>query len=611
MLTDIIKSEIKKEIGYEYPSSARFIKNDKCLRVQKQDGELTVHYKKTADLMRAALIAKANAELNEFCVEEVNEFNDLCYMVDCSRNAVVNIPTVKKLMRNMAMLGYNSMMLYTEDTYEVDGEPILGYLRGRYTQAELKELNDYGAAIGIELIPCVQTLAHFDAIANWWYAEYTPIIDSENVLLVGDERVYKLIDNIFATLAKCFTTRRCHIGMDEAHAIGRGKYMDLHGYRKPFDILLEHLNRVSEIAKKYGFDCIMWSDMFWKIAYQDKKIVDSDGTVHIPPEILQKIPDNVHVSHWHYTAIKSEEYERRFKTHGDFPAPVWFAASSWSCIGYCPATGFAFNEMDLCFSMMKKYGIRSAINCAWGDEGAEASWFSILPQYSYFTAKALNKNMSDVKREFFALTNYDFDDFKKIAYPNDCLGKYDMDYASPTKIHLYSDLFLGTFERDYTEEQKQAFTSAAKILKQIKGGQYEYLFDTIIALSELLEIKYGEGLKIRAAYEAGDKEALRKIALELGELGERVKSFYGKNRVQWFKENKPHGFDVIDYRLGGLIARVAACKDRLEDYVSGKIDKIDELHEQLLPADVFLARNPVTGRMTYNSFHLTATVNRL
>lgn len=43
-------------------------------------------------------------------------------MLDCSRNAVVRPEQVKKYIDILQRLGYNSLMLYTEDTYEVDNQ---------------------------------------------------------------------------------------------------------------------------------------------------------------------------------------------------------------------------------------------------------------------------------------------------------------------------------------------------------------------------------------------------------------------------------------------------------------------------------------------------------
>jgi hypothetical protein len=40
-------------------------------------------------------------------------------MLDCSRNAVMKVNAVKELIRKCALMGLNSLQLYTEDTYEV------------------------------------------------------------------------------------------------------------------------------------------------------------------------------------------------------------------------------------------------------------------------------------------------------------------------------------------------------------------------------------------------------------------------------------------------------------------------------------------------------------
>ena len=55
-------------------------------------------------------------------------------MLDCSRNAVPNAESLRKWIDITAELGYNTLLLYTEDTYEVDGNPYFGYMRGRFTE---------------------------------------------------------------------------------------------------------------------------------------------------------------------------------------------------------------------------------------------------------------------------------------------------------------------------------------------------------------------------------------------------------------------------------------------------------------------------------------------
>ena len=98
-------------------------------------------------------------------------------MLDCSRNGVLTVPSGKRYIDILSRLGYNCLMLYTEDTYEIPEQPYFGYLRGRYTPKELKELDSYAREKGIELIPCIQTLAHLNTIVRWsTYKAFNPCI---------------------------------------------------------------------------------------------------------------------------------------------------------------------------------------------------------------------------------------------------------------------------------------------------------------------------------------------------------------------------------------------------------------------------------------------------
>lgn len=159
-------------------------------------------------------------------------------MLDMSRNAVMKPSEIKKYVTLLKSFGYNMVQLYTEDTYEVENEPYFGYMRGRYTTEELKDIVDYCNSIGMEIIPCIQTLAHLTQIFRW--QEYSTINDTADILLTDEERTYDLIENMFKSLRKSFTSEYVHIGMDEAHMLGLGKYLDKHGYQNRLEVLSKH-----------------------------------------------------------------------------------------------------------------------------------------------------------------------------------------------------------------------------------------------------------------------------------------------------------------------------------------------------------------------------------
>ena len=105
-------------------------------------------------------------------------------MLDCSRNAVMKPQEIKSFALFLSKAGYNMLMLYTEDVYEIPDEPYFGYLRGRYTLEELRSVEEYCNSIGIEIIPAIQTLAHLPTIFHntngycYLYRENTEPLDS-------------------------------------------------------------------------------------------------------------------------------------------------------------------------------------------------------------------------------------------------------------------------------------------------------------------------------------------------------------------------------------------------------------------------------------------------
>ena len=82
------------------------------------------------------------------------------------------------------------------------------------------------------------------------------------------------------------------------------------------------------------------------------------------------------------------------------------------------------------------------------------------------------------------------------------------------------------------------------------------------------------------------KELKKLIAKGYKPLIRQLETFYAAFKAQWYRENKPFGFEVQDVRIGGLIHRVRHCASDLGDLIKGKISSIPELEEYLLPADV-------------------------
>lgn len=501
-----------------------------------------------------------------------------CAMIDCSRNGVMKVQTVKTYMDLLAKMGYNSIMLYTEDTWEVQNEPYFGYLRGRYSTKELRELDCYAKKVGLELIPCIQTLAHLNAIFRW--KEYQPIRDANDILLLNDERTYELIDNMFATIKNTFSTDLVHIGMDEAHMLGRGRYADIHGIRSKFDLMTEHLNRVSKIAEKYGLKTIMWSDMFLRIANDG----DYYGKNPIPEEIAKKIPSNVNLIYWDYYHTEEQTYRDMIDAHSIAKEGMWFAGGSWVWSGFAPNIEWSFKTTTSALRVCKERGVQNIIMTLWGDFGRECSCFNALSMlYHAIQIYKGNEDMQSIKDGFNRLIGEYFEDFALLEIPNQVNGNIATN-CNPSKYMLYNDPFMGIFDYNvYGGEAEYYKKQKGKLLKAMKRSKsFGYLFELQYHLCNVLQTKYDLGVRTRKAYKAKDKEGLSLVAKDYLKTVKSLRKFLACLEALWYRENKGTGLEIQQIRLGGLIQRLLSCNQKLQEYVSGKIDIIDELEQEIL-----------------------------
>ncbi len=530
-------------------------------------------------------------------------------MLDMSRNAVMNPDEVKRFADTVKSFGYNMLQLYTEDTYEVPDEPYFGYLRGKYSQAELKDIVEYCESIGVEVIPCVQTLAHLNQLFRW--QPYRKIRDIDDILLIGDEGTYELIDRMFASLRECYTSEYIHIGMDEAHHVGLGRYLNRNGYQNRFEIIHKHLIRVIELAKKHGFTPLMWSDMFFRLATKGEYYVEDPSI--ITDEVLAACPEGVEQMYWDYYTTDKAHYDTMFEAHKKFPGQTWFAGGAWVWTGFVPNNRYTLESMTPAMQSCRDQGVENILMTMWGDNGRECSPWACLP--SLFAIRKIYDGITDmeiIKKQFKDITGEDYDDMMLLDIPVD-MGNVRRKYSGVHKYLFYNDAFLGIFDTCVKSGVKEQYASVAERLSSLaaKGGDYAYLYDCLGAFSYVLSLKYDLGVRTREAYKSGDKEELACLIGDYEKVIDAVEDFTNKFRTLWYHDNKPHGFDVQELRLGGMLLRLRSQRDRLNEYVVGKTASIPELEEEILPYNGVLPADETSDMPTPHNWADSVTVNAI
>jgi len=554
------------------------------LTVSKEGDTVTLSYRKPNDLFRA-LSFLSDFLKDGVAIDENARFDTLCYMADDSRNSVMTVKSTKQLIRYLALAGYDSLMLYTEDTFDLPGYPYFGHMRGRYTEAELKEIDDYADLFGIEVIPCIQTLAHLSTALRW--PDFDGFKDTEHILMVGDERTYAFVTALLRQCRKCFRSKRINLGMDEAHMLGRGEYLLKNGYRNPADIMLEHLDRVVKLCKEFDFAPMIWSDMFFRMAFGKYNV--SEGS--IPQEVIDRVPPEVTLIYWDYYTMDPALARHMQDCHMQFHNPIAFAGGAWRWSGFGAHNAFSLKSTDVQLNECEKSGIGTIIATAWATNGSEASQFSALASALYYAERNYAQKIDHEWLNKRALQCFDasFDDLMAFDLA-DALPEISPDAVGHpmgvSRYLLYNDPLERLMDCHYNRENAARLfgENAKKLFALASHPTFGYAFETLAKLCRILTLKCDMGSRLYDAYRANDRETLARIAdSEIPQVIEWLDDFILTFRRQWYLESKPFGLTTHDIRLGGLRERLLSAADRIHSYLDGQTERIEELEIEPLP----------------------------
>lgn len=581
--TDSAISEIVQQLNIKADIAVSLEYNPgNGLSVRKSGSNAIITYGRRVELFRALGLLAQHSNDAEYFVKQNACFRMNGVMLDCSRNGVARVETVKKMIRYMALMGLDMLMLYTEDTYEVPEYPYFGYMRGRYTIDEIQEMDSYASSYGIEMIPCIQTLAHLAATLRW--EVFDPIKDNDDILLCGDERTYEFIEAMIRSCRNSYRTNRIHIGFDEAFMLGLGRYRMKNGIRNRDEIFCEHLSKVNEICQKYDFRPMIWSDMFYRIAFNGNYSPDQE----IAQSVIDMVPPDVDLVYWDYYRHEKEAFCQAFDSHLQFNNPILFAGGSWRWTGYVPHTEKSLESSAAALAACAEKGIQEVFCTAWGDGGNETPIFVILPtlqlyaEYGYQADTSVNA----LRERLFACTGESYDDMLLLDNPDKPDGKYRRIETNPSRYLLYMDVLGGVFERHTEPCYRDYYTQYARELAEAatRSRDNGYIYDLLSKLCDLLAVKSCVGVEAQKAYLGSDMKSLRNIAdVRLPEIAEKLEQFRLAVQKRWEIEYKYSGFDVLDHRLGGVAQRIKTAICRIHRFLDGDLDSLEELEGKRLP----------------------------
>ena len=557
--------------------------------VSKTGNEAVIYYTQKHHFFRelGVLIEKLKKGEDEFSLVEDGQFETVATMIDTSRCAVPTVQAFERLADRLALMGYNMLMVYIEDLIKLESRPYFGYMRGRYTTEELRKIDDYCFDYGIEVVPCLECYGHMEKYLFWWEAD--SIKDTASVLLARSEETFKFLDELIATASGSVRSKKIHIGMDEAWDMGRGKFLTKHGYVPPSEIFGEYMERLIQIVNKYELQPYMWSDMYFRFCDTSGYQLYYGKDFVIPKEVADKIPENMELVFWHYgEAPRCDDY--MLKKHKELNRRIMYAGGFWDWVGHFPEHDYAMESCRYSLQACRDNDVKDAMGTVWRNDNAECDLFASLFDLSFFAENcyAINPDTEKLRARFEATVGGDYDAFYAMQLYHNTIDEGDV-YASFSNRFLgkplfWQDIMEGLYDTHlFKKSMSGHYEKCAKLFETYRQDDWSHLYDFAYKVFDYLAVKTKIAENLVPAYKENDREKLAEIArVLLPALKEKTLAVHQAHKRNWFKSYKSFGWSNLDVRYAGVAARCETAQFMLEEYLSGKVDIIEDLEEERL-----------------------------
>lgn len=555
------------------------------IHIQRNGDQARLTYGSTAELMHgAALLCGQSRKATQFDIQQQPRFEVMAAMLDVARNGVPTVAMIKQIIRRLASMGYNELWLYLEDLFEIPEAPYFGRGRGRYQQTELHEIALYGDRFGVTIVPAVQTLAHLHNALKW--DAHAAVKDTDDTLLVGAPATKDFLTNLLRAASAPFTTNKIHVGMDEAYQLGRGRYLDQNGFTDQEKLILQQLQLVVSLTQKLGLKAYMWSDLWFTFASSKHEMYDPD--VHFDPAFKASLPPVGQV-YWDYYHEDEQTYRERFAQHFELSDDVAFAGGIWTWSALAPNQSKMLATIDAGLKAAKASGVQQVVATMWFDDGAEvpfsAAWYGLQAFATYQYYEDVTPAMIDT--EYTMTQGEDTTFYRLLDQFDNFTGKVNVDADNVSKLILYEDLMLQRYRSNLAViDVETQYQDLMTKLDQVHVHQENQLMVTFYKkLAQTILVKQRA---LKAVATLGDSDSTQSQAdsarAAVTSCQHALEQLLRDFRALWQQQRRGNGFEVIDVRLGGQIARCETVIWRIDEWLAGR-DDLAELREPLLPMD--------------------------
>jgi len=313
------------------------------------------------------------------------------YMLDVSRFRVPTMETVKRQVDILAELGYNHFQLYTEHTFAYPQHETVWREASPFTPDEIRELDDYCAARGIELVPNQNSFGHLE---RWLkHPEYNHLAEAPHggtsnwgkvypypaSLCPTDPKSVEFVAGLYDELLPCFRSKYLNVGGDETMEIldnGKvriGRSAAEIKAKGAHRVYLDFLKKLHGLVAERGHEMMFWGDIVLQ-----------------KPELVKELPSDLIALDWGYEDDHPYARETAALRQAGLRFIVCPGTSTWcSLLG---RTDVMIANIDNAIGNGEQNGAMGALLTDW--EQYPNPWSCSLPAIVYFARRMQGQKLT-------------------------------------------------------------------------------------------------------------------------------------------------------------------------------------------------------------------------
>lgn len=297
-------------------------------------------------------LIRANREGNSISCLSVADWPSIpwrAFQNDLTRGPSSKLDFLKREIDLCSYLKMNIFTYYMEYQYIHEKHPKIGPEDGSLAPNELRQMVEYAAPRGVNIMGNQQSFGHFEKILS--HEEYAPLRENAAVLTPTKEETYQLLDDLFSDQIPLLPFPFFNVCCDETWGLGDGPAKTMVEQYGLGGTYVKHIQRVYDLVKKkYNKRMMMWGDIILN-----------------HPDFLKEIPKDVIMMTWGYDARDNFESQIVPFAQSGFQFFVCPGISNWSMI--LPTFKIANVNIQNFIRDGYKHGCLGVLNTVWDDDG--------------------------------------------------------------------------------------------------------------------------------------------------------------------------------------------------------------------------------------------------